>query len=202
ADPDRPVAADADPVDVEPVDALREARVLEGDPARLAVDREAERGGDRLEERARRPRLRRAGDGVRHGPALVAAREAAEELRHASEREVARGVDEDAEEGGRRVGLAVAAEAAGEDRVVVRPDRAVVVAHRVVAAAPDGERPHAEAREEVRLEDAARDERRVLRRGGPGPEHVARVRRGDAARALLAIEREDVRPELVVPEGA
>src|SRR3954471_22129306 len=48
---DRAVAADADPVAVQPIDAFRESRVLERDAPRVAVDREAEGRRHGLEER-------------------------------------------------------------------------------------------------------------------------------------------------------
>ncbi len=82
---------------------------------------------------AGRPRLRRAGDRIERRPLARPARKAAEQLGQPVEIDHLAGAEHRLEQPQRQVVEAVAGEAGRDERVVVRPDRSVVIRHRVVA---------------------------------------------------------------------
>src|SRR5262249_1199520 len=151
--------------------------------------------------RGRGPGLRAARDGVAHGHAEGAAREAAEELGHAVGGEVLRGVEEPGRDlqGGRVE--AVALEAARDEGVVVRPDRAAVVADRGGAGLAAREGADAAAREEVLAEEALGEAGGALGRDDAAEEGVSGVRGDGGDLALLAVEGEAVEALGGHPEG-
>src|SRR4030095_11799804 len=95
------------------------------------------------EERARGPRLGRAGDGIAGRSAVSEPRKAAKKLGQALQIEIARGFEKSAEYSRDFALCAVARQSQRDQRVVVRPDRAIVVGHRVVASLGGGDRPNA-----------------------------------------------------------
>ena len=127
------------------------------------VDREAQARLQDQENSAGGPGLRRAGHRIQRGPFTWSAAEAAEELRHTLHVDVQARVEEAFRDSGDSVGQAVPPEAGRCERVVVRPDRPVVVRHRVVArlARPDG--PDSPPGKEVGPHRASRP------RAAPGP---------------------------------
>ena len=119
----------------DPLQPVGQQRTLDPQCPAGCVGRDPEHRLQQQERRRRGPRLRDARDRVGDHRRALGAVEAAVELRQA---EVARARG-DVEQ---RVGdppdgavVAVALQARGDDRVVVRPHRAVVVAHRVVRRA-------------------------------------------------------------------
>ena len=85
-------------------------------------------------ERSRaRPGLRRAGDRILSGRVALEPGETAVQLRQPAQIHVGGGLEQRAEHLRGRPLQAVAREAHGDQAVVVRPDRAVVIGHRVVA---------------------------------------------------------------------
>src|SRR5207237_592051 len=91
-------------------------------------------------------------------------------------------------------------QARGDQRVVVRPDRAVVVAHRVVARLPAGECPDPPAREEIRAQQTRAEETRAPGVRDAAEEEMARVRRDHLARPLVVVERQRIGPLALDPE--
>ncbi len=108
---------------------------------------EAEHRPDEEERRAGRPGLRAAGRRVGDGEAAERPRVARERLRQPVRRERRR-VEHRQRDPVRLVAEAVAGQAVGDDRVVVRPDRAAVVADRVEPLVVGRQRPDAPAREQ------------------------------------------------------
>src|SRR5439155_1914979 len=94
----------------------------------------------------------------------------------------------------------VAHEATGDDRVVMRPDRPDVIPDRVVAGHRGRERADAPATPEVRTRERRGHPRSAFRAGNAAPQGVPGVRRHRIDLALLAVEREGVRPDVVHPE--
>ena len=106
------------------------------DKANLAFPRVLDDAQARLkqsEERTRRPSLRRAGNGVACRSALSQTRKAAKKLRQPLQIEIAGGLEKSAKNPRDFTLGAVARKAQRNQRVVVRPDRTVVIGHRVVA---------------------------------------------------------------------
>src|SRR5205823_14084919 len=98
--------------------------------------------------------------------------------------------------------VAVARHPGRGERGVVRPDRTVLVAHRVVMLRPRAPRANAPAAREVGLAEAARGGAAVRWRRGAGPEHMPGI--GDDVRyqALLSVERLRVEGARRHPERA
>ena len=163
----------------------------------------------RLEEQERRtgrPRLRRAGDRVGHRRVRVGPVEAAEQLRQAVVLESLGRFHHLADEPVRRVVEAVPLEAGRDERRVVRPDRAGVIADRVVAGLVGGERPDAPAGEHRRVAGAgrrrrARDPARRCRTTGNG-RRCWRSRRPAACRRRAPSRNSAGRPSRTPPRTA
>src|SRR5439155_24108991 len=175
------------------VDALEPGRErgLDDDALPREVGLEAEDRAEAEEHHAGGPGLRDARDEVIGGPRREAeiAREAAEELRQLRVREPPAGLHERAHDLGRLLAEPVAGEAVRDERVVVRPDRAVVVAHRVVRRIPARERADAPAGVHVRRHEAMHHARGTLPRGDPAPERVSGVARDGLHLPLPPLER-------------
>ena len=142
--------------------SIRSGISSDGSAGWQAITRRGRSGSNRSSDaqqqqrRGRRPRLRRARrrvrDRVRRTPPVEPAEQLGQPAAEASRP--------------RRAGRAttrwacgdepVAHQPGGDDGVVVRPDRAVVVAHRVVGAHGRGQRAHAPTAEHLRAESAAR----------------------------------------------
>src|SRR5690349_19170633 len=153
-------AADREAADREPVDADRQPRPVDVDLPAPAVDAQAEAGLQQHEDGPRRPGLRQAGDRVGDRRRAGGPAEAAEQLRQPHV-EPDGGLEQAAYEPDHALALAVAGQPRRAERSVVRPDRAVVVRHRVEAPLPGGERADAPARVEGRRQELGRD--------APGP---------------------------------
>src|SRR5262252_10894721 len=95
--------------------------------------------------------------------------------------------------------VAVAAHTGGDDRVVVGPDRPVVIAHRVEAGGMGRERTDAPAREHVRRHEPGHDLLSSTRIHDAGPQTVARVAGDRLDLALVAVEGLGVKTRLRHP---
>ena len=95
---------------------------------------------------------------------------------------------------------AVAREAERDQRIVVRPDRAVVIGHRIVAHFTARHGPDPPAGEEARAQQPVRDQFRAVRPRDAGEQHLAGIRGADAARLLRAVERERIGLQFLTPE--
>src|SRR3954447_3324912 len=192
---ERMQAANADAADL-----LGDARV----EAQLAVaGLEAEHRLYEDERGCSGPCLRAAGRRVRNGKWADPAFEARERLRKPVAREGGR-LQLRQRDPVRVVAKACARESQGDDCVVVRPDRADVVADRVVAAIVGRERADAPAREHRVRHELSGDDTRALRRNDPRPEQVPDVGGHGVDPALVSVEADDViaaavlGPEVVV----
>ena len=192
-----------------PTRRLRTSTVFShvGSCGRLIVSRfswaRADRPEHRLQHqvrRARRPRLGRARDRVAHGAVRGPAREPAEQL---GQPEVV-GRDRRVEQRGRdavgRPGEPVPLQPGRDQRVVVRPDRTVVVAHRVVGGRGPAHRPDAPAREHVRRQQPLRERQRLVLVHDPGVQAVAGVGHQRSELLLVGVERGREVPLVLHPE--
>src|SRR5262249_58751776 len=87
-----------------------------------------------------------------------------------------------------------------DQRVVVRPDRSVVIGHRIVAGFAQRDGADAPAGEEMRPQQVDGDAARAILGDHAAEQEMASIRRAHGTRTLLAIERERVGAELLAPE--
>src|SRR5919201_1688666 len=168
-------------------------------PQLVAIGLEPEQDAQEEKRRARRPRLRARRRRVLHREARPRAPIAREHLRQA-EAEVRRRFERRARHARGLIAEAVARKPVCDERVVVWPDGAVVVADRVVAGLAFGHRAHAPTREEGGPEEMRGDLGRLVLVHDAAPEQVPDVR-GDAVdAALLAVEGEREAAPLRDPE--
>src|SRR5215217_633904 len=150
-----PTAGDVEQLEM--ANPLRKRRV---DDEVVAERLEPEHSAQEEQRRSRRPRLRAARSRVLDWVLRVGTRVPAERLRQAAVEELSR--VEDARGNTRRLLLEpIAAQAPCNEGVVERPDRADVVADRVVARLAHRHRPHAPAGEEALAEQVLRDRLRL-----------------------------------------
>src|SRR5207247_6833610 len=137
------------------------------------------------------PGLRDARDEVisRSRREAQVALEAAPEFGEPVVREAPAGLDERSYDLVRLLTQAVAGEALRDQRVVVRPHRAVVVAHRVVGWVLARKGADAPAGVHVRLHQPARDARRATRRRDAAPERMPGVARDRGDLPLVPVKR-------------
>ena len=195
------IVADRQTRDGQLAEPLGEGRALQLEPAGRCVRPQPEHRVQQVERRGSGPGLRRAGDGIRHRRADVLAGETAEQLGQAQVREPLRRFDQPAGQQVRAIGRAARLQTGGDQCVVMRPDRARVVADRVVADLARRERADPPAREHVRGEQALGHDRGSRVRDDAGPQRLARIR-GDARdRTLVAVERHRIEARIRQPKG-
>ncbi len=114
---------------------------------------------------------------------------------------MAAGIEDGVHDPGGVVRVARARQAERRDGVVVRPDRSVVVGHRVVARLAGGEGPDAPPGEHRVAHELLGHPPRAGWRHDPRPQAVAGVGGPHPADALRAVERDAVCAQLVDPEG-
>src|SRR6478672_8204071 len=182
------------------VQERRQARIVQPDFVRGGIELQAERGLDQREGRGAGPGLRRAGDGVERRAAAAAALEATEQFRQPAHLHVSGGVEQAFEHPLDRSLEAVAREPERDQRVVVRPDRSVVIRHRIVARFGIGNGADAPAGKEIRPQQSVADLERPLRPGDAGEQHLSGIGAAHATGLLLAVERERVGAEVRTPE--
>src|SRR5579883_3265289 len=96
--------------------------------------------------------------------------------------------------------LAVALEPHGNQRVIMRPDRPNVIAHRVKAHFALGKCADTPAGEHVRLHEALRDLVGTHRIGNPAPESVPGIGADDPGLMLAPIKGQAVKAFVLHPE--
>src|SRR5262245_3606567 len=179
----------------------RQARIAQADFVREWIELQAERGLDQREGSGARPRLRQAGDRIVGRSAPAAALKTAEQLGQAPHLHVGRGVEQALEDALDRTPEPVAGQAERNQRIVMRPDRAVVIGHRIVARFGIGDGANAPSGEELRPQQAVGYLDRPIGLGNAGEQDLTGIRAADAAGLLLAVERERVGLELLAPEA-
>ncbi|MNS22866.1 hypothetical protein D3C72_546710 [compost metagenome] len=135
-----------------------------------------------------------------HGLHVVLARKSAEELGHAVVIEAGGGLEQAAQEALSLAVEAVAVEAGRDHRAVMRPDRAQVVADRVVAALFGREGPDAPAAEHVGLQKAPGGLFGQLVAHDARPERVAGVGAQDGGRLQPGLQGQGEKAPVREPE--
>src|ERR1700730_11701923 len=114
------------------VEEFREHRPIEADLARPPIEVDTKARLNKREYARTRPGLRGARDGIKCGRIQSAPREAAKQLRQPPQIHMTRGLEQPQEDL-EALGLqAIASDTQRDHRVVVRPNRAVMVRHRVI----------------------------------------------------------------------
>src|ERR1700761_6412658 len=96
---------------------------------------------------------------------------------------------------------AVAREPERDQRIVMRPDRAVMIGHRIVAGLVQRDGADAPAREEMRPQQIDRDLAGTVLADHAAEQEMPGVRRAPRARLLFAVQRQGVGAELLAPES-
>ena len=84
--------------------------------------------------------------------------------------------------------------------IVVRPDRSIVITHRIVARFRRRDRAHAPAAERGRSHEATHDRACPFGQRDTGQKGMTRVRGADPTGALVAVERQHISSEFFVEE--
>ena len=124
--------ADAQSADRELWNSFRQAGAHKNDPVACAFDSQAQAGLDQHKRRCRCPCLRRTCHGVKRRTFSSSAFEAAKEFRKAMQFHVTTDVEQREHHSARQISEAIAPETARDKRVIVRPDRTVVIRERIV----------------------------------------------------------------------
>src|SRR6478609_845905 len=95
---------------------------------------------------------------------------------------------------------AVAREAERDQRIVMRPDRSIVIGHRVVTGFAARYGADAPSRKEFVAHQVGRDPPRPIGPDDASEEKLTGIRGSHLARPLGAVERERVSAELLAPE--
>ena len=95
---------------------------------------------------------------------------------------------------------AIACHAGRDQGVVVRPDAADVVAHRVVARLAGADRADSPSGKQIGLEKCPPDLHGVIGRGDSGEQTLARVRRAHPAWPFVPVQRQSVGRQVIAPE--
>ena len=95
---------------------------------------------------------------------------------------------------------AIAAETQRNQRIVMRPNRAVMIRHRVIAGGRNRGRPHSPTGEAARAEKCLGDTARASGIGDPGQQRVPGIRGDDPTGLLGPVERQRVGRQVFAPE--
>ena len=182
------------------IEELWKPRVTQQDLVLVRIEFEPKRSLEEQQRSACRPGLWRTRDRIKRGSALTAALEAAIELRQAPQIHVACGIEQALKHTVDRVLVPIARKPCRDERVVVRPNRPVVIGHRVVAALLARHGTNAPSGKEGRPHQVAHHGCGALRCGDAAEQHVTGIRSPNAARLLLAVEGERVGSDVIAPE--
>src|SRR4030095_11689678 len=130
---------------------------IKRDAPGFRLEAESEARAQQSERRGRCPCLRRTRNRVERRPLAPLARKTAEELRQPAQIDVDRCFEQPLKDSRRLLREPVAHEACGDHCIIVRPDRAVVIAHRVVANLSGRDGPDAPARKRDRTHQLLHD---------------------------------------------
>ena len=183
------------------VEERRQARVAQANFAALCVEFETECGFQQRERRRACPGLRRASHRVQRRAAAPFTLKPAEQFGQPPQIHIAGGVEQALEHMFDRMLQSVAREAECDQRIIVRPDRSIVIGHRIVTrlAARDGA--DAPSRKEFMAHEIAGDHARPIRPRNAGEQQLPGIRRSHLARLFGAVERQRVSSEVVAPES-
>src|SRR5437667_3331683 len=124
------------------VEEFREYRPVEADLPRPPIEVDTEARLNKREHGGAGPSLRRARDGIKCRRIEPPPREPAKQLRQPPQIHMARGLEQPSEDLEDLSLQAIAGQPQRDQRVVVRPDRAVMVRHRVIAFGRNCSGPH------------------------------------------------------------
>ena len=202
---DHPVA-DLQPRDRQPIQPGGQGGVVDLDQPLGGVDAQAQHRLHHQEDRPRRPGLGQAGDRVGDRRLARLAHEAAEQFGQPHLKMSGRAVDL-AQQHGDRSPLAVTGHPRRRQGRVVRPDRAVMIAHRIEAGLSLGQGPQAPARTELGRQHPPRHLSRPFVRRQAGEQQVPGVGGDGAALLPVAVQGDGVEalvlhPVAVLDQGA
>ena len=174
--------------------------IAQADLRSLGIEFEPKRRFQQRERRGAGPGLRRASDRIKRRPAMALAAEAAEQFRQPPQVHIGRGVEQALEDVLDRMHQTVARQPERDQRVVVRPDRPVMIGHRIVAGLAERNGANAPTGEEMRPHQIGRDAPRAVVAYHAAEQQMAGIRGAHRAGLLLAVKRQRVGAELLAPE--
>src|SRR6478609_12047151 len=182
------------------IEKFGEARIAQANLAPRGIEFETQCCLKQREGGRARPGLRRASDGIEHRTASPFALKPAEQFGQSPQIHIARGVEQTLEQMSHRMLQAVAGEAERDQGIVVRPDRAVGIGHRVVSRLAPRDGADAPPREELLAHEIGSNPARTFRTDDAGEQQLAGIGGSDLARMLGAIEGQRVSAKLLAPE--
>src|SRR5262249_5163785 len=142
-----------------------QVRIAEADFILSGIEVEPKRGLQHEEKRPACPGLRRAGDRIEGWASAMPPLKAAEQLGQTAQLHIGRRRDHTLEYGIDGRFMSVSCKAECNERVVVRPNRTVVVGHGIVPSLLVRNRADAPTREQVRIQQPPNDLRGTVRLG-------------------------------------
>src|SRR3954451_19977182 len=182
------------------VQKRRQMRIAQPDLAARHVELDAQRRLQQRERGCARPGLRRAGDRIERRAAPLFAPETAEQFGQPAQVHVGRGVEQSLEDMRDRMLEPITREPERDQRIVVRPDRPVMIGHRIVTHLALRDGADAPAREEMRPHQIGGDEARAVLADHAAEQDLAGVGGPHLAGPLLAVECKRIGAELLAPE--
>ncbi len=182
------------------IEKCGKARRVEADFMSGGILSDAQRGLQQGEERSRSPSLWRTGDWIKRRASSGRAREAAQQFGQTVQFQVGGGVEHGAEDSDRLVLGVIATEPGSDHRIVVRPDRAVVVGHWIIAGRAARHCPDAPSGKGAWLHQPGDDLAGAIPLGNAAEQNLAGIRRMNAAGLLVTVERQRVGAEVLAPE--
>src|ERR1700722_450445 len=140
------------------VEKGRQARIVQTNFSAIGIEFETERGLEQGEWRRARPGLRRTCNWIERWSTSLFAPEAAEQFGQSAQVHVGCSVKQRLEQKIDRMLEAVTREPKGDQRIVVRPDRSVMIGHWIVTRFTVGHSADAPAGEEVGLHQPGSDQ--------------------------------------------
>src|SRR5450432_4162996 len=182
------------------VKECRQARVAQANFAALGVEFETECCFQQREWRRACPGLRRASDRIERRAAAPFTLKSAEQFGEPAQIHIARGVEQALEHLLDRMLQPVAREAECDQRVVMRPDRPVMIRHRIIACLAQRDGANTPAGEEVRPHQVGGDAAGTVMAHDAGKQQLPGIGRPHPAWLLGAVECQCIGPELLAPE--
>src|SRR5262249_44441916 len=145
------------------------------------------------------PRLGRTSDGISHRTGAVNTSETAKQLGQAILHKETR-FEQAAEDLAGAIFIAIAREAGGDQRVSVRPDRPVMIRHRIETSRRRVEGAHAPSGKRLLVHERISYTAGLLDVGNASVKARARVRSSDPAFSLLAVQRKRKSRNLFAPK--
>src|SRR5579864_976383 len=183
------------------VEKGRQAWIAQTNFAVTRVEFETKCGLKQGEWRRARPGLRRACYRIERRAAPILSPKAAEQLGKPPQVHVGCRVKQRLEQLFNAMLEPISREPQRNERIIVGPDRSVMIGHRIVTRLSLRHRANAPAGEEVRPHQTRGDEAGAVLPDEAGEQQLSGIRRANAARLLVSVEGDGVGRQFIAPEN-